>query len=244
MAKILVIEDERTTRANIVNFLEAEGFKTLAAENGRLGIQLAQEHLPDLIICDILMPELDGYDVLTTLQQESQTASIPFIFLTVTATEAGFRQSLDLGADDYLSKPITSEQLRTAILAQLRKQENLQASMSYGEAGRPALSPSPDLHQLLQAKDRLFDQLSSQLKQHLGSLSWTVQTLKSAAKSSAKSTADSAELETELRINELQDVTMRMLVLINEVTALHHLLTPENSEALLEQFDRGEAADQ
>lgn len=239
MAKILVIEDERTTRANIVNFLESEGFKTLAAENGRLGIQLAQEHLPDLIICDILMPELDGYDVLTTLQQETQTASIPFIFLTVTATEAGFRQSLDLGADDYLSKPITSEQLRTAILAQLRKQESLQASLihslTHSEAGA-SLPPNPDLHQLIKAKDRLFDQLSSQLKQHLGSLSRTVQTLRQAS-------AGSAELETEPHLHDLQDVTMRMLLLINEVTALHHLLTPENSEALLEQFDRGETAE-
>ncbi len=231
MAKILVIEDERTTRANIVSFLESEGFKTLAAENGRLGIQLAQEHLPDLIICDILMPELDGYDVLTTLQQETQTASIPFIFLTVTATEAGFRQSLDLGADDYLSKPITSEQLRNAILAQLRKQTDLQTHRDYSEPELiPAEPAGSDLHQLIKAKDRLFDQLSTQMKQHLGSLSQTVQSLQQ---------RPSAEAEPHL--NDLQNVTTRMLVLINEVTALHHLLTPENSEALLEQFDWSES---
>jgi two-component system, OmpR family, alkaline phosphatase synthesis response regulator PhoP len=237
MAKILVIEDERTTRANIVNFLESEGFKTLAAENGRLGIQLAQEHLPDLIICDILMPELDGYDVLTTLQQETQTASIPFIFLTITATEAGFRQSLDLGADDYLSKPITSEQLRAAILAQLRKQEDLQTNLVYDEALQAAQPLNPDLQQLLAAKDQLFDQLSFQLKQHLGTLSRTVQTLKQTPALDPQSQIHASHL------NDLQDVTMRMLVLINEITTLHRLLTPENSKALLEQFGRDKKTD-
>ncbi|NJM97053.1 MAG: response regulator [Phormidesmis sp. RL_2_1] len=118
---ILVIEDERMTRTNLLGFLRSEGYESLGAANGKEGIQLAQRHLPDLIICDILMPELDGYDVLMTLQKNPQTASIPFIFLTVAADEDGFRHGLSLGADDYLSKPVTSKQLGAAITAQLKK---------------------------------------------------------------------------------------------------------------------------
>ncbi len=229
MTKILVIEDERATRANIVSFLESEGFEMLVAENGRLGIQLAQRHLPDLIICDILMPELDGYDVLTTLQQESQTASIPFIFLTVTATEAGFQQSLDLGADDYLSKPITSEQLRRAIALQLKKQAESDAEISAPADASSSLS-SPELR-LIKAKDRLFNQLSQGVKQHLAKMSRAAQALKQ------KAASREADYESDRHLQDLQEGTARVLALVNEVTALHNMLTPENTQVLLEQFN-------
>ncbi len=229
MTKILVIEDERATRANIVSFLESEGFEMLVAENGRLGIQLAQRHLPDLIICDILMPELDGYDVLTTLQQESQTASIPFIFLTVTATEAGFQQSLDLGADDYLSKPITSEQLRRAIALQLKKQAESDAEISAPADASSSLL-SPELR-LIKAKDRLFNQLSQGVKQHLAKMSRAAQALKQ------KAASREADYESDRHLQDLQEGTARVLALVNEVTALHNMLTPENTQVLLEQFN-------
>ncbi|MBW4466709.1 MAG: response regulator [Pegethrix bostrychoides GSE-TBD4-15B] len=239
MTKILVIEDERATRTNIINFLEAEGFDTLVAENGRLGIQLAQSHLPDLIICDILMPELDGYDVLTTLQEETQTASIPFIFLTVTATEAGFQQSLDLGADDYLSKPITSEQLRKAIAVQLQKQaEQLdypETDMATDSLSQPA---SPEL-QLLKAKDQLFNQLAQGVKPHLAKISRAAQALKQKTAREANREANNREAshETHQHLQELQEGTARVLALVNEITALHNMLTPENADLLLEQFN-------
>ena len=113
--KILVIEDEKTTLNSIVEFLLSEGFDAIGAENGRMGIELAQKHLPALIICDILMPELDGYDVLTYLQQDRETASIPFIFLTATTDSSSFRLGMEMGADDYLRKPVTSAELRAAI---------------------------------------------------------------------------------------------------------------------------------
>lgn len=233
MTKILVIEDERATRANIVSFLESEGFEMLVAENGRLGIQLAQRHLPDLIICDILMPELDGYDVLTTLQQESQTASIPFIFLTVTATEAGFQQSLDLGADDYLSKPITSEQLRRAIALQLKKQAESDAEISAPADASSSLS-SPELR-LSKAKDRLFNQLSQGVKQHLAKMSRAAQALKQ--KAASREPSREADYESDRHLQDLQEGTARVLALVNEVTALHNMLTPENTQVLLEQFN-------
>jgi anti-anti-sigma factor len=122
MTTILAIEDETKIRENIQEILELEGFDVLTAENGRLGVQLAQEHHPDLIICDVMMPELDGYDVLVTLRQDPNTLKIPFIFLSARATKADFRKGMSLGADDYLTKPFTPGELREAIFTRLEKQ--------------------------------------------------------------------------------------------------------------------------
>ncbi|GAC1492935.1 MAG: hypothetical protein NVS2B14_05850 [Chamaesiphon sp.] len=122
MTKILVIEDEQTVRENILELLDAEGFDTIGAENGRLGVQMALECLPDLIICDVMMPELDGYEVLTTLRNYNVTATIPFIFLTAKAAKADLRQGMNLGADDYLTKPFTRLELLGAIDSRLKKQ--------------------------------------------------------------------------------------------------------------------------
>jgi YesN/AraC family two-component response regulator len=126
MTKILVIEDEAQTRNTFLECLDAEGFETIGAENGFIGVQQAQEQLPDLVICDIIMPELDGYTVLTTLRQNPVTAIIPFIFLTAKHSFAEFRQAMELGANDYLTKPSTVEELLGAISAQLEKQAALQ----------------------------------------------------------------------------------------------------------------------
>jgi len=125
MKKILVIEDTAPTRNLFLECLEAEGFYTIGAENGLVGVQRAQEHLPDLIICDIKMPELDGYGVLTKLRQDPATEIIPFIFVTGMGTRADLRLGMELGADDYLTKPFTVEELLGAISARLSKQAAL-----------------------------------------------------------------------------------------------------------------------
>ena len=122
MKKILVIEDEELLRANTVQILELEDFCTIEANNGRVGVQLAQEHLPDLILCDVMMPELDGYCVLNALRQNPATAAIPFIFTTAKASKTDLRQGMDLGADDYLTKPFTADELLGAIATRLKKQ--------------------------------------------------------------------------------------------------------------------------
>lgn len=125
MTKILVIEDEAESREMFLECLEAEGFNAIGAQNGVVGVQRVQKHLPDLVICDIVMPELDGYGVLTTLRQNPVTAIIPFIFLTAKATKAELRHCMKLGADDYLTKPTTVEELLTAIAVRLEKQAAL-----------------------------------------------------------------------------------------------------------------------
>lgn len=122
MHKILVIEDETTVRHNLVELLSYENFNVIAAENGRIGVQLAQEVAPDLIICDVMMPQLDGHDVLKILRQQPSTATIPFIFLTAKCEKADFRQGMQLGADDYLTKPFTRVELLAAISSRLEKQ--------------------------------------------------------------------------------------------------------------------------
>ncbi len=122
MTTILAIEDETAIRENIQEILELEGFDVLTAENGKIGVQLAQKYHPDLIICDVMMPELDGYDVLVTLRQNPNTIEIPFIFLSAKATTADFRKGMSLGADDYLTKPFTPRELREAISIRLEKQ--------------------------------------------------------------------------------------------------------------------------
>lgn len=122
MTKILVIEDEQLVRENILELLTSEGFEAIGAQNGHVGITWAWEHKPDLIICDVMMPELDGYEVLNLLRQEPTTATMPFIFLTAKADKSSLRQGMEMGADDYLTKPFTKTELLGAIAARVKKQ--------------------------------------------------------------------------------------------------------------------------
>ena len=124
MTKVLVIENEKQTREMLIEFLELEGFETISAENGLVGVEKAHSHLPDITICDIAMPKLDGHGVLKTLRQNLDTAIIPLIFLTGKNTPQELRQGMELGASDYLIKPFTPEELLKAITAQL-KQRNI-----------------------------------------------------------------------------------------------------------------------
>lgn len=122
MTKILVIEDETSVRLNILELLEAEEFEVVGAENGMIGVLWALEYVPDLIVSDVMMPELDGYGVLATLREDPATATIPFIFLSAKADKADLRQGMELGADDYLTKPFTRSELLQSIIARLEKQ--------------------------------------------------------------------------------------------------------------------------
>ncbi|NJL91848.1 MAG: response regulator transcription factor, partial [Coleofasciculaceae cyanobacterium SM2_1_6] len=130
MKKILVIEDEMQTLNIFMKCLEFEGFWAIDAKDGTTGIALAQTHLPDLIICDIMMPDMDGYAVLTALRQLRSTAPIPFIFLTAKVTMTDLRQGMTMGADDYLTKPCSIEQFLTAINTRLDRQAFLQECFS------------------------------------------------------------------------------------------------------------------
>ena len=121
MTKILIVEDELFVRENIVDLLEAEDFDVFSTENGILGILWAQENLPDLIICDVMMPEINGYEVLEEIRELPEISLTPFIFLTAMSDKGDIRQGMELGADDYLTKPFTREELLNAISSRLLK---------------------------------------------------------------------------------------------------------------------------
>ncbi|GAK53466.1 response regulator receiver sensor signal transduction histidine kinase [Candidatus Moduliflexus flocculans] len=124
MKKILVIEDDQQVRHSIVELLTYEGYEVAQAENGRIGLLRVKESHPDLILCDIVMPELGGYGVLIELRHSSDTADIPFIFLSAKSTMNELRKGMELGADDYLTKPFEVDELLSAIQTRLLRYEN------------------------------------------------------------------------------------------------------------------------
>lgn len=121
--KILVIEDEPEMRRNLVTILRLEKYEPLPAENGRVGLEIARREKPDLILCDIMMPELDGHAVVQALRTDSQLASIPFVFLTAKGEKSDQRSGMNLGADDYLTKPINKADLLASVRARLQRAE-------------------------------------------------------------------------------------------------------------------------
>ena len=130
MKRILVIEDEPEMRRNITALLRYHAFETIEAENGRQGVEFARRERPDLILCDVMMPELDGYGVLQALQQDASLAAIPFVFLTAKGDKDDLRSGMNLGADDYLTKPVANTDLVSAVEARLRRSE-LQANREF-----------------------------------------------------------------------------------------------------------------
>src|SRR4030095_14852631 len=123
MKKILVIEDEPEMRRNITTLLRYYDYEPIAAENGRVAVEMARREKPDLILCDVMMPDIDGYGVLHALQSDTSLARIPFIFLTAKGEKDDLRSGMNLGADDYLTKPVANAELVRAIEARLRRSE-------------------------------------------------------------------------------------------------------------------------
>ena len=125
MKKILVIDDMKSFREQIISILSSEGFDVIGADDGLKGLEVAKEYIPDLIICDIMMPEIDGYQVLNKLREHDETSTIPFIFTTVKSEREDVRQGMSLGADDYITKPFTAQEIITAVNTRLSKRDTL-----------------------------------------------------------------------------------------------------------------------
>lgn len=143
---ILIVEDEAQTRDIFLRSLAFENFKGIGAENGLAGIELACHHRPDLIVCDIMMPDVNGFDVLSALRRNDATRAIPFIFLTAKSSMADLRQGMTSGADDYLTKPCTVEQFLEAIAARLHRQAEIAANGSATSDQRSSASPNSSLN--------------------------------------------------------------------------------------------------
>jgi len=135
MKKILVIEDNLDVRENLSEILELSGYRVSTAEDGKKGVELAISEKPDLIICDVMMPKLDGFGVLNILSKKSETASIPFIFLTAKAEKTDLRRGMNLGADDYITKPFYKDELLEVINTRLHKTAKLKEKFDKTEKG-------------------------------------------------------------------------------------------------------------
>ena len=136
--KILIIEDEKLTRENIALILDMEGFQTRTAANGREGIALAMKEAPDIILCDITMPDADGYAVLEAVRRNPATASTPFIFLTARSDRRDLRAGMNLGADDYLTKPASASDILSAIQSRLEREKLRPAGNTEPDFSSPA----------------------------------------------------------------------------------------------------------
>lgn len=155
MKKILVIEDNNDVRENISEILELAGYSVLQATNGKEGVEIAVKEHPDLIICDIMMPVLDGYGVLHLLAKNETTSGIPFIFLTAKTERADMRKGMEMGADDYLTKPFSDMELLSAIESRLKKTEKLKQDFSKDAEGlNEFLQSAKDFEDLKKLADR------------------------------------------------------------------------------------------
>lgn len=205
MTKILVIEDEISLRENTVELLELAGFEVVEAEDGQLGVQLAQEILPDLILCDVMMPELDGYGVLSCVRSNPTTSLIPFIFLTAKGTTYDFRQGMNLGADDYLTKPFKQQDLLDAIASRLNKQ------MSVGRLQQAIES----LEQSNLLKDEFLSTASHELRSPLANIVMAVRMLQTVPK----------QEQQQRYLDLLQAECSREIELLNDLLDLQRLST-------------------
>lgn len=123
MKKILIIEDNADVRENVSEILELTKYKVIAAENGKVGVEMALKEKPDLILCDIVMPVLDGYGVYHMLQKDPEMKDVPFIFLTALTERSDYRKAMEMGADDYITKPFNVTELLNAVESRLKKAE-------------------------------------------------------------------------------------------------------------------------
>lgn len=219
MKKILVVEDERVLQKNIIKILRLEGFEVMGADDGVSGVACARQESPDLIVCDVMMPEMDGYQMLQTLQEDVNTALIPFIFLTAKTDRSDMRQGFEMGADDYLVKPFDADELLRAIEARFKKQEVMVTRLSSlsEELGR--------LQEFLDAKDGLMTNLNQELRRPMSNIKMALTMLQNQKTPEAQ----------ERYITILEEEFSREISLLNQVEEMQKLLTPENV-TLLRQF--------
>jgi CheY-like chemotaxis protein len=219
MKNILVIEDEPPIRANILELLEAEDYNVVGAENGFMGALWAQEHLPDLIICDVMMPEINGHEVLDALRQNPLTATIPFIFLTAMADKADIRHAMELGADDYLTKPFTRAELLGAVASRFAKQEKvMQQYTSEYQRAEVLQQKVQELQRDADSKEALLKHLQQELHNAVPKLNMVIHML--------KNTQPGAQRDRCLKL--LQETCTNEIELLNQMPNVEDFLSNEN----------------
>lgn len=165
MKRVLLIEDDIILRENTAELLELSDFEVITAPNGKIGIETAQQQLPDIVVCDIMMPEIDGYGVLEALSKDVNTRHIPFIFLSAKTERKDVRKGMDLGADDYITKPFTENELISALDSRLAKVAILKEERE--QQINSGTSQEDELHTLHDLKN-FFDDNGKQFTFNIG----------------------------------------------------------------------------
>lgn len=178
MTSVLVIEDQETIRDNIATILESEGYSVISAKDGSYGLRFVREKQPDLIVCDIMMPGIDGYGVLNAVRHNPVTAAIPFIFLTARADKGDLRQGMNLGADDYLTKPFTRIELLESVKTRLQKHSTiLKRSVSAQRQTAALEAKLSSLQEYSVESDRLLEMFSEEFSGLISNINLVVQIL-------------------------------------------------------------------
>lgn len=201
MKTILLIEDDTVIRENTAEILELSDYKVLVARDGKEGVQLALQHKPDIIVCDIMMPSLDGYGVIHMLQKKPETQNIPFIFLTAKIERDEIRKAIQMGADDYITKPFTETELLAAIEVKLKKIEQLKRQFATGLEGFDNLITTVDSNEPLKYLAEERDSKTFKKKQVIyaeGATPYSMYFIKSGKVKAYKTNEDGKELVTNL----------------------------------------------
>lgn len=233
MKLILVIEDETPIRMNIQETLALANFSVITANNGINGLRLAKDKLPDLIICDILMPDMNGFEVLQGLRGDAYTANIPLIFLSAKTEYKDAREGMNLGADDYITKPFQTREIIQAVKARLARQEQMAKHYLVKYHNTEKLSTELEQTQknldiarrLCEIKDNLLDKLSQELRDTLATINMALCMLQHTG----------SEGQRRQYLDIIREEYRREVKLLNEVDRLREILTVENTK-LLQEF--------
>ncbi|MGD1931371.1 MAG: response regulator [Leptolyngbyaceae cyanobacterium] len=223
MIKILVIEDDASVLDNLEDILTLENFQVLTAKNGREGVDVALSQLPDLIVCDVMMPEMDGYAVVKCLRDEPATKTIPFIFLTAKVERLDYREGMESGADDYVTKPFRPQELINAIEVRLARHASLM--QPYHDETQRSTNLSKQLKdstELASIKENLLDQLSQDLREPLSNVNLALHMLGKAQ----------TDVERERYLSILRQEYAREMRLLKDVANLREMVTAENLQVL------------
>ncbi|MBW4441701.1 MAG: response regulator [Plectolyngbya sp. WJT66-NPBG17] len=223
MSSVLVIEDDPDILENIEEILELQSYETLTTSSSLAGLQLAKEELPSLVICDVVMPELDGYAVLSELRQQTETATIPFIFLTGRSDRADIRMGMELGADDYLTKPFTQEELIGAVQSCLNKYDRLsRQSEAQAQETQTIEKQLQTSQELAEMSSVLLQRLSQGLRHPVSNITIATYMLKQ----------NLADKDSDRYIAILEEECARSTSLLNEVSSLQEYLSPSKINVL------------
>lgn len=227
MKKVMVIEDEQSVLSNILEILESGGYQASGASNGADGVEKVREELPDLILCDIMMPEMDGYHVLKALHETPETRMIPFIFLTAKADKPDLRHGMNLGADDYITKPFRRNELLDAVAVRLQRQAILAKQYEEEHQLRESVqSRLSEMEQVNSTTRDILDGFTQDLRKPLSNINLALHLL--------QDTPSEAQRKQYLAI--LKEEFSQEINLLNQISDLQQLLTPDHIK-LLRQFN-------